>query len=209
MSTLPSVSVIVCSYTHEKWISRCIRSILNQKYVKTNDLEIILIDDNSTDNTQKILETFKDIDNLKIIKNKKNMGLPYSVNLGIKNAKSNYIVRLDSDDYVNKNFLYFLLEFIEGNKELTDAVSCDYLVVNDNEKVIKRENCLKNPIACGIIFKTAHLIDLGLYNENLRINEEVELRKRYEKKYKISRLNLPLYRYRRHQTNITNKFKKK
>ena len=137
------------------------------------------------------------------------MGLPYSVNLGIKNAKSNYIVRLDSDDYVNKNFLYFLLEFIEGNKELTDAVSCDYLVVNDNEKVIKRENCLKNPIACGIIFKTAHLIDLGLYNENLRINEEVELRKRYEKKYKISRLNLPLYRYRRHQTNITNKFKKK
>ena len=70
------------------------------------------------------------------------MGLPYSVNLGIKNAKSNYVVRLDSDDYVNKNFLYFLLEFIEGNKELTDAVSYDYLVVNDNESN-KRENCLK------------------------------------------------------------------
>ena len=203
---MSKLTVIVPCYNHELFIGRCLRSILDQTLDK-KFYKVIVIDDCSKDNSLKIINKFSD--NIKIIKNKKNMGLPYSVNLGIKNAKSNYIVRLASDDYVNKNFLYFLLEFIEGNKEFTDAVSCDYLVVNDREKVIKRENCLKNPIACGIIFKTAHLIDLGLYNEKLRINEEVELRKRYEKKYKISRLSLPLYRYRRHKTNITNKLRKK
>ena len=203
---MSKITVIIPCYNHELFIGRCLRSILDQTLDK-KFYKVIVIDDCSKDNSLKIINKFSD--NIKIIKNKKNMGLPYSVNLGIKNTKSNYIVRLDSDDYVNKNFLYFLLEFIEGNKEFTDAVSCDYLVVNDRETVIRRENCLKNPIACGIIFKTSHLIDLGLYNEKLRINEEVELRKRYEKKYKISRLNLPLYRYRRHNTNITNKLKKK
>lgn len=203
---MSKITVIIPCYNHELFIARCLRSILDQTLDK-KFYKVIVIDDCSKDNSLKIINKFSD--NIKIIKNKKNMGLPYSVNLGIKNTKSNYIVRLDSDDYVNKNFLYFLLEFIEGNKEFTDAVSCDYLVVNDRETVIRRENSLKNPIACGIIFKTSHLIDLGLYNEKLRINEEVELRKRYEKKYKISRLNLPLYRYRRHNTNITNKLKKK
>ena len=86
----------------------------------------------------------------------------YSV---LKLSNGEFIVRLDSDDYVNKNFLLFLLEFIERNSEEIDAVSCDYLVVNDQEKIISKENCLKKPIACGIIFKTSHLISLGLYNE--------------------------------------------
>ena len=98
----------------------------------------------------------------------------------------------------------FLLEFIERNSEEIDAVSCDYLVVNDQEKIISKENCLKKPIACGIIFKTSHLISLGLYNEKFLLKEDEELRKRYEKKYKILRLQLPLYRYRRHEKNITN-----
>ena len=200
------VSVIIPCFNHEKFIGRCLRSILDQS-INKRDYEVIVIDDGSTDSSLKIIKSFgKDI---KILKNKNNRGLPFSLNLGIKSSKSKYFVRLDSDDYVNKNFLLFLLEFIERNKDTTDAVSCDYLVVNDSEKIIKRENCIKKPIACGIIFKTSHLISLGLYNEKFLINEEVELRKRYEKKYKISRLELPLYRYRRHLSNITNKKKLK
>lgn len=199
------VSIIIPCFNHEKFIGRCLRSILDQS-LDRKKYEIIVIDDGSSDNSLKIIKTFSD--EIKIIKNKKNMGLPYSLNLAIKSSKSKYFVRLDSDDYVNKNFLLFLLEFIERNIQTTDAVSCDYLVVDDSEKVIKRENCKKKPIACGIIFQVSHLISLGLYNEKFLINEEIELRKRFEKKYKISRLELPLYRYRRHNTNITNNKKK-
>lgn len=195
------VSVIIPCFNHEKFIGRCLRSILDQN-LDRKDYEIIVVDDGSKDNSLKIINTFKK--DIKIISNNKNKGLPYSLNVGIKSSKSKYVVRLDSDDYVNKNFLLFLLEFIERNSEEIDAVSCDYLVVNDQEKIISKENCLKKPIACGIIFKTSHLISLGLYNEKFLLKEDEELRKRYEKKYKILRLQLPLYRYRRHEKNITN-----
>ena len=199
------VSVIIPCFNHEKFIGRCLRSILDQN-LDRKDYEIIVVDDGSKDNSLKIINTFKK--DIKIISNNKNKGLPYSLNVGIKSSKSKYVVRLDSDDYVNKNFLLFLLEFIERNSEEIDAVSCDYLVVNDQEKIISKENCLKKPIACGIIFKTSHLISLGLYNEKFLLKEDEELRKRYEKKYKILRLQLPLYRYRRHGKNITNNRKR-
>ena len=134
------VSVIIPCFNHEKFIGRCLRSILDQS-INKRDYEVIVIDDGSTDSSLKIIKSFgKDI---KILKNKNNRGLPFSLNLGIKSSKSKYFVRLDSDDYVNK-FFTFLLEFIERNKDTTDAVSCDYLVVNDSEKIIKRENCIKN-----------------------------------------------------------------
>jgi len=199
------VSVVIPCYNHEKFIGRCLRSILDQS-LERKDYEIIVIDDGSTDNSITVINGFRK--DIKVIQNKKNKGLPYSLNLGIKSSKSKYFVRLDSDDYVNKNFLLFLLEFLERNKDTTDAINCDYLIVDDAERVIKRENCIKKPIACGILFKTSHLINLGLYNEKFLLNEDVELRKRYEKKYKILRLELPLYRYRRHNTNITNNKKR-
>lgn len=199
------ISVIIPCYNHEKFIGRCLRSILDQTLDKKN-YEIIVIDDGSKDNSKKIIKNFES--EIKLIKNKKNRGLPYSLNIGIRSSKAKYIVRLDSDDYVNKNFLYFLLEFIERNSDNFDAVCCDYIEVDDQEKIISRKNCIKDPIACGIIFKTSHLIKLGLYNEKFLLREDVELRKRFERKYKILRLQLPLYRYRRHSKNITNNKKR-
>ena len=195
------ISVIIPCFNHEKFIGRCLRSILDQSLNK-KDYEVIVVDDGSSDNSLKIIKSFGNL--VKVIINKKNSGLPYSLNTGIRSSKSKYIVRLDSDDYVNKDFLSFLLQFIEQNSTEIDAVACDYLVVDDKEEIIRRENCEKKPIGCGIIFKTSHIIKLGLYNENFLLNEEVELRNRYEKKYKIIRLQIPLYRYRRHKKNITN-----
>jgi|TARA_B100001540_G_C15625637_1_gene559698 glycosyltransferase involved in cell wall biosynthesis len=199
------VSVIIPCYNHEKFIGRCLRSILDQSLNK-KQYEVIVVDDGSSDNSSKVMKTFGNL--IKIITNKKNKGLPHSLNTGIRSSKSKYIVRLDSDDYVNRDFLSFLLQYIEQNSNTIDAVACDYLVVNDQEEVLRRENCEKKPIGCGIIFKTSHLIKLGLYNESFLLKEEVELRKRYEQNYKISRLQLPLYRYRRHEKNITNNKKK-
>ena len=92
---------------------------------------------------------------------------------------------------------------MEQNKEI-DAVACDYLLVDKKENVIKRKNCNHYPIGCGILFKTENLFEIGLYDENFKLNEEKDLRIRFEKKYNIYRLRLPLYRYRRHQNNITN-----
>ena len=202
---LPIISVIVPVYNQEKYISRCIRSLSSQSLDK--DLyEIIIINDGSSDNTSEIIKKFAKY--LKIISSKKNMGLPKSLNLGIKNALGKYVIRVDSDDYVNKDFLKLMLTFSQLNPEI-DAFACDYYFVDDNERIIKKANCLEEPIACGILFKIHHLIEVGLYDENFLINEEKDLRIRFKKKYNIERIALPLYRYRQHQNNLTKNKKQK
>lgn len=194
------VSVIIPVFNQEKYLGRCLRSLLSQS-LGLDSFQIITIDDGSTDHTKEILDTFSS--NIKIFSNKKNLGLPACLNIGIKNAKSKYIVRVDSDDYVNFDYLKILLMFLEENKDF-DAAACDYYLVNDKEDIIRRVDCSKEPIGCGIIFRTENLIDIGMYDEKFLLDEEKELRKRFEKKYNIHRIPLPLYRYRRHNNNLTN-----
>ena len=190
------ISVIIPTFNREKYIGRCIRSLLTQSIGLTN-FEMIVIDD-------VICEEYQD--DIKIIQNKKNLGLPISLNTGIKASRGKYIVRVDSDDYVNKDFLKILHLFVSSNNDYS-AAACDYFLVDDNENVIERINCDNKPIGCGIIFETKDLISIGLYNENFLLHEEKELRERYEKKYTIKRVPLPLYRYRKHPNNMTNDIK--
>ena len=201
---MSKISVIVPVFNQEKHISRCLRSLLDQDFSKKH-YDIIVIDDGSTDRTSSMLKNFaKDIT---LITNKKNLGLPTSINKGIVKSKSKYITRVDSDDYVNKDYLKILHLFIEANAYM-DAVCCDYYLVDEKEKVLSRENSSKKPIGCGILFKIENLINLGMYDEKFLLHEDIDLRKRFEKKYKIHRIELPLYRYRRHPQNITNNKKK-
>lgn len=197
---VPLVSVIVPVFNQEKYIGRCLRSLLAQTFPK-DDFEIIVINDGSADKTGYALDLFKE--DVIIINNEINLGLPASLNRGILAAKSQLIVRVDSDDYVSVNFINFLYHFIAQN-EYMDAVACDYNLIDNNGFKISRESCLDNPIGCGIIFRLNQLIDIGLYDEDFLRHEERELRIRFLKKYKIHRLELPLYRYRRHDRNITN-----
>ncbi len=200
MPSTPKISVIIPTYNQEKFIGRCLRSLLDQSHERF-DYEIIVIDDASQDKTLYALNLFKE--DIKIIFNKKNKGLPYTINKGIISAKGKFIVRVDADDYVNREFLKVLSIYLTENEHM-DAVSCDYIVVNDKEKIIKRENSAKKPIGCGIMFRTEQLIELGMYDKSFYVQEDRDLRYRFLKKYKITRVEIPLYRYRKHETNITN-----
>jgi glycosyltransferase involved in cell wall biosynthesis len=200
----PRVSVIVATFNQERFIGRCLRSLLHQT-MPLADYEIIVINDGSTDRTAYALTLFCSPreTTVRIITNEINEGLPAAINRGIHAARAPYIVRVDSDDFVNVNFLNILCHFLEVNP-YADAVACDYLLLDDEERVLERKNCTEDPIACGILFRKSQLFEIGLYDESFRVHEERDLRIRFEKKYKIHRLELPLYRYRRHDNNITN-----
>ena len=204
MSSSIMISVIVSVFNQEKYIGRCLRSLLNQTLNK-DIYEIIVVNDGSKDKSAYALDLFSDPNNnlVKIIDHNKNLGLPAALNTGINSSEGKYIVRVDADDYVNKNFLSFLYNYLNQNED-ADAVSCDYLLVDDKEKIISRFYADKDPIGCGIMFKKELLINIGLYDTEFRFNEEKELRMRFEMKYKIENLKIPLYRYRRHENNITN-----
>ena len=198
------ISVLISAFNQEKYLARCLRSLLNQSF-NNKKFEIIIVNDGSSDRTLFVAELFKSPTNslIRIINNKKNLGLPASLNKAIKLSKGKYIVRIDSDDWVSNDFLKLLYSFLDNNNYM-DAIACDYNLVDKNEKFLERKNCYLDPIACGIMFKKKDLIKIGLYDETFKCDEEIDLRIRFEKKFKIHRLELPLYRYRRHENNMTN-----
>lgn len=196
----PAVAVLVPVHNQEKFIGRCLRSLLAQTLPR-GEFEIIVIDDGSRDRTAYALELFKD--DITILTNTDNRGLPASLNRGILSARGRFIVRVDSDDYVNAHFLAVLRLFLEENPDM-DAVGCDYWIADDEENWLERVDCASRPIGCGIMFRREQLLDIGMYDEEFLRHEDEELRVRFLEKYKIHRVELPLYRYRRHDGNMTN-----
>ncbi|WP_157159380.1 glycosyltransferase family 2 protein [Brachyspira pilosicoli] len=96
------VSIVVPVYNVENYLRECLESIINQTL---KEIEIICIDDCSTDNSYSILEEYsKKDDRILLIKNPKNMGVSYSRNIGIKESKGEYIGFIDSDDYISKDY---------------------------------------------------------------------------------------------------------
>ena len=109
----PKISVIIPTFNQEKYIGRCIRSLLEQNIPREN-YELILINDASIDKTEYAISLFRKPKSnfIKYLSNKINQGLPASINRGIKIAKAKYIFRDDSDDFVNKNFLNILALYL-------------------------------------------------------------------------------------------------
>ncbi len=196
---IPEISIITCNYNHAKWIERCIRSVQNQINYDKKLIEHIIVDDCSSDNSIDIISKYKR--KIILIKNNENLGLPSSINKAIEFSKGRYIMRLDSDDYLSRVFVQIHTLFLEMNRDL-DAVSSDYVLVNDNENIIKRKFSKNNFIACGIVFRREVLFDLGLYNPDFKYREGHELMKRFNKnKFKMGYSNFPLYKYRKHDKN--------
>ena len=198
------VSVIIPVHNQEKYIGRCIRSLLKQT-LSGDDYELIVINDGSTDNTEAVITPF--MDEIRYNLNKKQIGLPGSLNIGIKKARGQFIVRVDADDYVHWDFLKILCMHLQLNHDV-DAIACDYQLVNNHQNVLGQINCLEKPIGCGIMFRLEQMIEIGLYDEELLLREEEDMRIRFLNKYEISRVQLPLYRYRKHENNSTNNVKK-
>jgi len=116
-------SIIIPIYNSQKYLRECLSSIINQKF---ENLEVILIDDKSHDNSKKIYNSFKSkIKNLTILKNSKNLGVSLSRNKGLKKAKGEYIIFLDSDDILLNNTLRKTKKII-SNKSKYDLFLCDF-----------------------------------------------------------------------------------
>ena len=109
-------SIIIPCYNSEKWIIKCLKSI-----PKRNDIEIICIDDGSTDDTLKIIYKFyKDYTtNIQVIKYKENQGVSYARNQGIDVADGEYLLMLDSDDYIDgKVFNEIVDNYLDGENDM-------------------------------------------------------------------------------------------
>lgn len=110
---MPKVSVIVPIYNTEKFLRSCLDSILNQTL---DDIEIILVEDCSTDNSYKIASEYaQKHTNIKLIRQAKNSGVAAARNMGLNSATGKYISFVDSDDYIQSNMLEKMYEACEKN----------------------------------------------------------------------------------------------
>ena len=123
------ISVIIPVYNVNKYLNKCIGSIVNQTY---KNLEIILVDDGSTDNSGEICDEWKQKDSRIKVIHKKNGGQASARNCGIDISKGKYIMFLDADDYIDQNYLLTLVSVAE--KHMCDVVcSGQYKVKEDGE----------------------------------------------------------------------------
>lgn len=106
---IDKISIIVPIYKVEKYLKKCIDSIINQTY---SNLEIILVDDGSPDNCPNICDEYAKKDNRIIVIHKKNGGLSDARNVGIEQATGKYISFIDSDDYITNDYIEYLYKLI-------------------------------------------------------------------------------------------------
>ncbi len=213
------VSVIIPVYNVEKYLDDCLKSILNQKY---DNLEIIIVDDGSTDKSGDIAKRYASSNKSIKIVHQKNGGLSSARNTGIKHAHGEWVVFVDSDDYVDEHYVARLIE--KANKSQADVVTCSFTPFSDDGSLLKKIPVWPEKIMSGyeaIDDMTAHrqpayiclsIFRLALFKENNIVfpegQEYEDIITRIKLLYfakKVAFLNDRLYYYRIRKDSITGK----
>lgn len=135
------VSIIIPIYNVEKYLEKCIKSIINQIY---RNLEIILINDGSIDESANICEKYKEQDNRIVFINKNNDGAASAKNEGLKVAKGDYITFVDSDDFIELDMIEYMVNTIK--KYNSDIVQCNFTNLYKNTEKFKQDKIIEQKI---------------------------------------------------------------
>ena len=214
---MKKVSILMPMYNSEKYITESINSILNQGY---ENIELIIVDDGSTDLSIKIVEKYSD-SRIKLYKNIENKGLPYTRNKLLNLATGEYIALLDSDDIALENRIKIQVEFLENNKNI-DIVGSSaiifgkYKLEKPSKVIIGVEN-----IKCNLMFGNCMLNSTVMMRSSFIKENKLFYRKECEvcQDYSffvdaalvgnIENMNISTIKYRTGHENITKKSKMK
>ena len=216
-------SIIVPVYNVEKYLTECLESIISQIYL---DYEVICINDASKDKSSKILLEYAErYEKITIINNTENRGLSYSRNVGLKAAVGEYIVFVDSDDYIKEDTLSKFARALE-NKSV-DILNFNYdmlfeTVNNEDERINppyntfnipisgqqwycqSRKDRTYTPMACNKVFRRGFLLDNNLffYESLLHEDELYAIQTLFHAK-NVMNIEESLYVYRKRDNSIT------
>ncbi len=223
MNNTPAISVIVPVYNVEKYLPRCIESILNQTFT---DFELLLVDDGSPDCCGKICDEYATKDNRIRVFHKTNEGVSSARNVGLNKAKGKWISFIDSDDWVDENLLDSLFNSAVNNP--SDLVISGYIRVSSKCKKImmyEKKTLKTNQISLDLIeselnksvkfrmpwgrlFKKDIITSNGIiFNENLSLGEDFLFNLQYIMHISsVSIINETSYFYRETVCSLTKKF---
>lgn len=196
------ISIIIPVYNSSKYLKVCLDSVINNSY---SNIEIIIIDDASIDNSLDIINSYHD-SRIKLIKNKTNLGAGESRNIGINIASGEYITFIDSDDYIDYDYLEYLYNLINSYK---CNIACVDIRSKNKKEIIK---VIDNPINDLLTFK----IDMGpvklfkkelfkdIYFSNTKNYEDILFTSKMLLKQRIVISSLNKYHYRNNLNSLSN-----
>jgi glycosyltransferase involved in cell wall biosynthesis len=212
---MPTVSIIIPTYNRAKLLRDAIDSAINQLF---KGIELVVVDDGSTDETRQLVDSFLPNHNLKYVF-QPHKGIPFARNNGLRNISGEYVSFLDSDDLYDRLFVESCLNFLENNP-LIDIVITDALFIQEdgnrqifampqvgsNEKYSFTAVLFSNQfffLPC-IMFRRKVFNDSSYFDETLPTSEDYDFGLRMSLNHKIDFLRKPLVNVRRHSSNITN-----
>lgn len=205
----PLISIIVPIYNVDKYLERCIDSIVGQTY---KNLETILVDDGSTDESGEIADRYADKDKRVRVIHKENGGVSSARNAGIKESTGDYIMFVDADDKIDERTCEICIESIKNDEDL---VSFSLSHIDENEKGESKEGAVDGRVryltsnkeivedylrgdnlrTVARLFKRATVGDL-VFDESMRIHEDALFAFKFlEKSNSAVSINIPLYFY--------------
>lgn len=201
-SEKPLISVIIPTYNRDNSLKRSIDSVLNQTF---KDFEVIVIDDDSTDDTESIVKNFND-PRIKYIKHKENRGAGAARNTGIKNARGKFIAFQDSDDEWLPEKLEKQIKSFKVSSGKVGVLYTAYLLNKNNKKIYiplrkyrKRSGNIHKELLCGSFVGTPTMLvkkecfeKVGMFDENFDTLEDWDLAIRLSKYYDFNFLKRPL-----------------
>ena len=182
MSSL--ISIIIPVYNVFNSLADCLDSVINQSHT---NIEIIVIDDGSSDGSERICDAYKQIDNRIKVIHQKNGGLSFARNIGVKEAKGDYIVFVDSDDIIHPRMVEILYDTLV--KSESEIALCSYQVVDENFKAFSHRLNISEKYQ---IYSGRELLR-KMYGSRMAIDVVVAWNKIYRRKYLI-KYPYPLYK---------------
>lgn len=206
---MPKVSVIMATYNNAPYLWQAIDSVIRQTF---EDWELIVVDDGSTDDTQDVLKEYKGDGRIKILTNRENLGLTKSCNIALRECRGDYVMRLDSDDFLDESAIAVLAMILDKKADV-DLVDCDHFLVDaagDVIEYVRRKKLYEEvevldlpPISTAVMIRRHCYEALDGYNEELSCQDTYDFWMRFIQKFRAYNINLPLWYYRQHPETLT------
>jgi len=206
------VSIIITAHNYGRFLDKCINSVLSQTYT---NIQIIVVDDGSTDNTQEVLRKYSSkIEKIIVLDG---VGVGKASKIGVSESTGELFLRVDADDWLEVTMIERLLTAYLSNASCKAVYPGYYLFDSHNDCKVITQN-ISSPLSklyehtplgsCALISRSAYE-QIGGYNDELRYEEDYDFWHRFVIENKILHLQEPLFYYRRHQSNKSNNFLKK
>lgn len=208
---MPLVSVNIITHNRANYIGEAINSVLNQDF---KDLELIIVDDASTDNTKDVVSSFLVDERVKYFPLEKQKNIATIRNIALSKSVGEYIAILDSDDlWCDEKKITKQVDFLKENKDIVMTGSGAIIIDSTgkekrktskpvNDKDIKNIFLVKNPFFhSSVLYRKSSIINLGGYNEDLKYCDDFDLWIRLNEKEKFYNFPDFFIKYREHSDN--------